>query len=550
VKCLAIDETPVFIDISLHELQIEIDDNISGIGKNAYLLSQLTVNGRSFINSKEFRLRFLRFELFDIQKSAIRMLKWMDNAFSLFGSLALERPICILTDFSSHELKIFRKGYIQLMPVRASGTGRRIICAIPYDEEWYTISRPIIQKIMMYTCWVIGNDIDTQRKGVAVVSIFDSSFPQNMNRKGAGKLLSSGHWIMSVRLSAIHICTPDTPFFRLRRHFLAIALGSHNRARLKFHLGTSIELRYKLQVYGIPIEFIPVTFTGKIKLSYVRQWLRLRYMIEDQEKPIAINHNNNNIINTDNYNDNYNDNDNDIVVESPYLGDVLFKQGDSFTSHPGNNTLRYLIEWKLNQLHKVENNKPQLKGVIEQLKKTLVLEIMDEIEHKHSGRFLYWHQSNDMCECWWVLLHLNGNKDDQEVIFSKIDYLFRKTYSKKQQQQKVIRTKHMKQQELIHKKNDTGQNNGNRNEKRKFECNNNDSLIAIDPPITSNSTTINQNGGTFLFHSLDGNKRNKAQGLLSLNRNDDSSSGGDDASECFGKTFVPFSTDNSKTHPH
>jgi hypothetical protein len=335
-----------------------------------------------------------------------------------------------------------------------------------------------------------------------------------MNRKGAGKLLSSGHWIMSVRLSAIHICTPDTPFFRLRRHFLAIALGSHNRARLKFHLGTSIELRYKLQVYGIPIEFIPVTFTGKIKLSYVRQWLRLRYMIEDQEKPIAINHNNNNIINTDNYNDNYNDNDNDIVVESPYLGDVLFKQGDSFTSHPGNNTLRNLIECKLKQLHEVEveNNNLQLKGVIEDLKKTLVLEIMDEIEHKHQGRFLYWHKSNIMSDCCWLLLR-NGN--DQKIIFNKIDFLFRRMYSKKQQQQKVIKTNRM-----------TGQNNSNRNEKRKFECNYNDSLITID------STTINQNGGTFLFHSLDGNKCNN------------------DSSECFGMQFIPCSTDHSRTQPH
>jgi hypothetical protein len=72
-------------------------------------------------------------------------------------------------------------------------------------------------------------------------------------------------------------------------------------------IGTSTELRYILQVYGIPIESIPLTYTGKIKLSYIRQWLRLRNTIEDQEKLIATN-----------------SNINDIIVEAPYLNDVLF----------------------------------------------------------------------------------------------------------------------------------------------------------------------------------------------------------------------------------
>jgi hypothetical protein len=506
VKCLAIDETPDLIDKSLHELQTEIDYKIPDLRKNAYLHSQLTVEGRSFVNSKEFRLRFLRFELFDIQKSAIRMLQWLELALSLFGSVALERPIR-MSDFTIHELKIFRKGYIQLLPVRAYGTGRRILCFIPYDEEWYTISKQVIQKIVMYIDWILGNDIDTQRKGVAVILMFDSSFRKKTN---AGVRFPTGQLILSIRMSAIHICTPDTPFFRLRRSFVIMVLGSHNRSRLKLHIGTSIEIRYLLQVYGIPIECIPLTYTGKIKLSNIRQWIRLRNMIEDAAD--AADSNSNTKITT-----NITSSDN-IVVESPYLGDVLFKQGDAFTSHPGNNMLRNLIECKLNQLHKVENNKPQLKGVIEELKKTLVLEIMDEIEHKHQGRFLYWHKSNIMSDCCWLLLR-NGN--DQKIIFSKIDFLFRRMYSKKQQQQKVIKTNRM-----------TGQNNSNRNEKRKFECNYNDSLIIIDPPITSNSSTINQNGGTFLFHSLDGNKCNN------------------DASECFGMQFIPCSTDHSRTQPH
>jgi hypothetical protein len=441
VKSLAIDETPALIDKSLHELQIEIDYKIPDFGKSAYLQSQLTVKGRSFVNSKEFRVRFLRLELFDIQKSANRMLRWLDSSLGLFGSVVLERPICISTDFTPFELRIFRKGYFQLLPVRATGTGRRILCNIPYDEEWYAEStREAILKIFMYMYWVLGTDIDTQRKGVVIIVMFDSSFHQTHHLKGAGAARPSDHWLMSVRVSAVHICTPDTPFFRLRRRFLIMAIGSHNRSRLKLHIGTSVELRYILQVFGIPIECIPITYTGKIKLAYIRQWLRIRNMIEDQENLIATNSNTNN-----------------IIVEAPYLNDVLFKSGVSFTSHPGNITLHNLIESKVKQLHKHNNNnnnKPQLQVVIKELKKALVLEIIDEIENIHGGRFVYWHQSNNMSDCWWVLLHTEGNINDQKLIFSRIEYFFRKVYTKKQkQQQKEFKTKHMNmQQELIHKK--------------------------------------------------------------------------------------------------
>jgi hypothetical protein len=545
VKCLAIDETPIFIEKSIHELQIELDTKIPDFENSAYFQSQLTVKGRIFVNSNEFRLRFLRFELFDIQKSAIRMLKWLEISYSLFGSVALERPVRLSTDFSSHEQKLFRKGYVQVLPIRATGTGRRIMCAIPYDEDYYKASsKQTILKILLYTCWVLGNDIDTQRKGIVVVVMFDSSFHQIPSINGAGIMRPSDQWVMSVRTSAIHICSPDTPFFRLRRRFLTMVVGSLIRSRLQLHLGTSIELRYIIQVYGIPVEFIPITHTGKIKLTYIRQWLRIRYMIEDQEKLIATDYNIKN-----------------IIVEAPYLNDVLFKQGDSFTRHPGNDMLRNLIECKVKQLYDNNDNKTQLQAVTKELKKALVSEIMDEIEHAHGGRFLYWHQSNNMSDCWWVLLHTNGNINDQKAISTKIEFLLRKLYNKEQHLRQAIRRKYMnKQQELIlHQNNmftDT-QNNNNNNEKKTkiIECNNNDtrSLIIIDPP----STTINQNGGTFLFHSLDG-RHNNTQGLLSLHHHDSGNDSDDSiniamktavssssscipSSECFGMKFVPCS---------
>ena len=137
VKCLAIDETtchPEFVNESLRQLHQELNslpDNI----KRAYIRSQQLnslVNNNStfnnnnkeaqegnnntaeikgghnkeccYINSKEFRLRFLRCELFNISKAAIRMVNWLDAVLHSFGEYALEREIKI-TDFTKNELR-------------------------------------------------------------------------------------------------------------------------------------------------------------------------------------------------------------------------------------------------------------------------------------------------------------------------------------------------------------------------------------------------------------------------------------------------------------
>ena len=534
MKCLAIDETTVLIDQSLRELQIEIDSKIPEIDKKAYMHSQLNSRGRSFVNSKEFRLRFLRLELFDINKTAIRMLKWLDLALSLFGPVALERPICLSTDFSKSEKTVFHKGCIQLLPARASGTGRRIICFIPYDEEWYTISETIRQKIMMYMFWIVGNDIDAQCKGVAIIILFDSSFPQlPHHHKGAGMVLPSKQWILSVRMSAIHICTPDTPYFRRRRSLIAMAIGPKNRSRLRLHLGTStsIELRCKLQVYGIPIEFPPMTCTGKIKLIYIRQWLRLRRMIEDKEEISLRDYNFNTSTNSTN-------NDHNIIVEAPYLGDVLFKRGSSFTGHPMNNTLRNVIESKVKQLLEIENSNPQQPILIKQSKKKdLLHEILDEIETIHRGRFLYWHKRDDMDDYWWVLLHNNNNTNDVKILVNKIKPLFRKTYIKMQQQQQLQqKLRHIKcimQQAITTSATSLGVEHINNHVKtnNKNGMNDNDSIRSI---VSTASLTLSASSSSLSSLSSSSSVPFIPSFMLSS------------SSECFGMKFMPCDDDNDQ----
>ena len=202
------------------------------------------------------------------------------------------------------------------------------------------------------------------------------------------------HQVASVRASAIHCCTPDTAFYRFRRSVMTMRIASHNRSKLKVHLGESVENRYTLETYGIPAKNIPLTWSGTIKVQYVRQWIRLRQLIEERQcKQLQ----------SGIPPSNFESNNNSTMIECPNLNDVLFRQGTSTTSHPGNATFRGMIGSKLRELELEleqeqeqeannrsygEKNNGKSKSNINNNIKTrkLVLDRIEEIKLKRNGR--------------------------------------------------------------------------------------------------------------------------------------------------------------------
>lgn len=131
VHCRSPVETPEMVSKALHNLTYELDYRIPPSEKQAYLLSQQLPN--SYVQSKGFRMRFLRSSLFDIPQVARRMVQFLDLVLELYGEFALQRPVC-LSDFSSNELRLLRLGRFQYLPF-GDRVGRRILMAFP-DEAW------------------------------------------------------------------------------------------------------------------------------------------------------------------------------------------------------------------------------------------------------------------------------------------------------------------------------------------------------------------------------------------------------------------------------
>jgi len=154
VSSLSPEETPEMVADAVHRLSLEIDD----IGhKPAYNQSQqwnsnsstmaidctqsiynynvdtLSVGTHStYVNTLEFRLRFLRADLFDAKKAATRLVKFLEMVMELYGGNEelLRRPIG-LNDLKTKEEKDYIKlGNHQLLPFR-DRSGRRVIAMVP-----------------------------------------------------------------------------------------------------------------------------------------------------------------------------------------------------------------------------------------------------------------------------------------------------------------------------------------------------------------------------------------------------------------------------------
>ena len=128
VTCMAVEETPHLLELSLIDFESELE-KINP--KPAYDRAQqlLLVSSKEcshcYINEKKFRLRFLRCELFNVQKAAERFVRYLDFVAEIYGEYALQRPIC-MNDFSLEEMSLLREGKCQLLPYRDQ-SGRRIM---------------------------------------------------------------------------------------------------------------------------------------------------------------------------------------------------------------------------------------------------------------------------------------------------------------------------------------------------------------------------------------------------------------------------------------
>jgi len=381
VSSLARDETPELIEQSLIEMATEIDRI-----KHKYVAYiEATKSYNPFVHGMEIRLRFLRCTLFDVPKAAMKMLGYLDLTQELYGEFALTRPIQ-LRDMGKLEMEMLREGDVQPMPFR-DRSGRRLIVAMNTYGLQYPLEVRI--RVALYTFWTLGEDEQSQQKGLIGIICWPSSkeavtpdkFAVVYSPRDVPRHIHLSNRMFDcapTRIAGIHICLPDEPIFHMMRAGLALSMGK-NRSRLKFHCGDSMEIQYNLHGYGIPVDQIPITDTGNIKTKNLFQWIRVRKFLESQRGY-------NGISGMSSDSESSMSRDIHLTIDCPKMNDVIFRGKHAYLSHPGNAMFRGLIESRYEEHNKLTTTDAKVQ---------VTWSIIQEVEKKN-GRFLVWDNNG----CW------------------------------------------------------------------------------------------------------------------------------------------------------
>lgn len=403
VRCVAPEESPGMIKEALAKLATALD-KLPEEEKVAFIKSQKpskrifpdgTKATSAFVNSDDFRLRFLRAELFDASRAAKRMAKFLDVVVDFFGDVGLYRPIK-LADLTAEDMKGTRGGLGQWLPYR-DRHGRRVFFAT-MNEKMEELSQRFRLKMLCYMLYTHGtNDVELQQKGVVIVLWCQEHGLKYLKVTPESSRLQMDDFA-PMRVSAFHICTPDTPFLRFARGVWTLASGRNIFSRIRLHVGEAVELQYALKSHGISTGQIPITWTGKVKNNYHKQWLRIRHLVEEC-------------------------NMGDVkIVECPKLHDVIFRQGTALMEHPGN----VLFRSRIQNFYEESASHPSSRAT-----RDLVSRLMSHIR-ENNWRVLVWYQEKKGDSYWMELT-------DREQVYTKVENLVRELKFSKEKYQVINR---------------------------------------------------------------------------------------------------------------
>mmetsp|Transcript_12151 Transcript_12151/g.19181 ORF Transcript_12151/g.19181 Transcript_12151/m.19181 type:complete len:606 (-) Transcript_12151:24-1841(-) len=317
-----------FADRKLKEMETEILKRSSS-ERNAYNLARS--NSPSFVDDRDFRLRFLRADRFDPKLAALRYVRHYQTKLELFGKEKLGRHI-VQDDLGSEALDNLYSGMNQILP-RRDNAGRLvwIWIAAPHEQSY---SREALLRRIFYNNMLISEDVDTQKKG-SVGIIYTLNQQQTKRGTEGRKRVENYSGItrsLPMPIACIHFVYDNYMWLPV----LSVAQMSVHlfvRLRVRAHYGSHSDCMYKLQTFGIPADTIPVDETGKYsglnhknflenRRSQEREWAKNKATGASSAAADAQR----------------------SQTTAPSSSDVLLGRGSGYFNHVGNVRYRAMIE--------------------------------------------------------------------------------------------------------------------------------------------------------------------------------------------------------------
>lgn len=155
-----------------------------------------------------------------------------------------------------------------------STTSEKAITSIPRNES---------ENMFASDCASLSEDQPSEEEELLHFSPHEKSHRHNHTLTRV-RILSKVFRYGPVRVASIHVCSPSGSELNQIKYDLLHAFHPLERARTRFHNGTSMECSLSLNKVGIPTDRLPIKYDGTIKTEDHLQWIAIQEAKESATK--------------------------------------------------------------------------------------------------------------------------------------------------------------------------------------------------------------------------------------------------------------------------
>lgn len=219
-----------------------------------------------YVQDKNFRLQFLRCELFDPKLAAIRFARYWKEKVEVWGEEKAFHKIK-LDDFDEIDLLVLRNRVYQGLKMQDK-FNRSIL--ILHNGRLDQSNRNSMIRVMWYTYECLLENVNAQRNGFVILSGLLQDALQYTDRKFTSVCARVSRYALPIRIVAIHFVVTSSLMQFIIPYGLYL-IGSEWRHRFKIHSNRNL-LFSKLEKFGISKTIIPKELGGTCTFSF-KDWL-------------------------------------------------------------------------------------------------------------------------------------------------------------------------------------------------------------------------------------------------------------------------------------
>lgn len=254
------EETPTLIEEKISEF----DKTLAEIDPKKKIGCTLAQEKCPDLCEEDFKLVFLRSEVFQVELAVNRWIKYWDLRLKVLGAEKAFLPMTIEGAMKGSE-KAISSSYVTVAEGVTDPDGRAIVL-MDYREETGDLSDEDLFKAVFYHLHVVVSNPSAQKRGaVLFIRTVDSYFDGRPKLWKKSSIFGKGAF--PSRFSAFHFVKPPA-FIKVIVKVMKLLVGPKLRNRIYEHSGSMDEILESLSRYGLGSkETLPAVFGGDLSFS-------------------------------------------------------------------------------------------------------------------------------------------------------------------------------------------------------------------------------------------------------------------------------------------